>query len=312
MRFYGYEKTPSFYETDEVAMKDHCSKRSLPSWLHRRLGCGHELKKTGEMVQKNALHTVCEEACCPNLLECYSRKVATFLLLGKTCTRACAFCGIDFSKKPQAVDKEEPERVVEAIRSLSLRHAVLTMVTRDDLPDGGASHIAQTVELIRHSLPGVTIEVLISDFEGREESMRCVLESGPHIWNHNVETVPRLTPFVRHKATYERSLAVLSYAKKNMPNLVTKSGLMVGLGESEEEVGEVLIDLHSIGVSMVTVGQYLQPFSRNLPVKEYISPEQFERYRKRGMELGLQHVLAGPFVRSSYHADQVLLGETSL
>ena len=292
-------------------MNDHCARRPLPPWLHRRLGCGNELKQTGDMVQANALHTVCEEARCPNLLECYSKKVATFLLLGKTCTRACAFCGIDFEREPKPADPEEPERVVEAIQSLALRHAVLTMVTRDDLSDGGASHMARTVERIRYSLPSVTIEVLTSDFEGKEASIRCVIESGPHIWNHNVETVPRLTPSVRHKATYKRSLEVLSYVNRQKPSLVTKSGLMVGLGESEEEVLQVLIDLHSIGVSIVTIGQYLRPSSGKLSVKEYIAPEQFERYRKQGMEIGLKHVLAGPFVRSSYLADQFAHEEKS-
>jgi lipoic acid synthetase len=276
--------------------------KRLPAWLHRKLSLNDEMQRTGERIKASCLHTVCEEARCPNLLECYSKKVATFLLLGRECTRACAFCEIDFAKEPLDIDQEEPERIVEAINSLGLRHAVLTMVTRDDLADGGSSHIARTVELIHKKLPKVSVEVLTSDFQGNEESIRCVVQSGPHIFNHNVETVPRLTPHVRHKATYERSLEVLSFAKQLCPTLVTKSGLMVGLGEREEEVQSVLKDLKETNVSIVTIGQYLQPSKRKLPVQEYITPEIFEAYRAFGLKIGLEHVFSAPFVRSSYNA----------
>lgn len=279
----------------------------FPSWLHRKLPKGNELWHTGEIIQKNRLHTVCEEAKCPNLLECWSKKTATFLVMGKACTRACGFCNIDFTQTPVALDQQEPERVADSVLQLGLRHVVITMVARDDLADGGAAHIAKVVHEIRKRSPESTIEVLTSDFCGREESLQIVLEAHPEIFNHNLETVRTLTPTVRHKATYERSLKVLSFAHQNRPlNMLIKSGIMVGLGETAQQVEEALQDLRRTGCDIVTMGQYLQPHRHNLRVKAFVTPEQFKAYEEYGYSLGFKHMYCGPFVRSSYHAESTL------
>lgn len=275
-------------------------RKKLPPWLVKRLSAHDVIRCTGEKVQEHALHTVCQEAHCPNILECYSKKKATFLLLGKVCTRSCPFCDIAYDPAVKGVDENEPQRVLEAIQGLGLKHVVLTMVTRDDLEDGGSTHIANTITLIHKELPSVSVEVLTSDFQGNEVDIRRVVDAEPSIFNHNLETVRRLTPKIRHKATYQRSLEVLAYAKKYCPSLRTKSGIMVGLGEQEDEVRSTLQDLQEVGVSIVTIGQYLQPSSQKLPVRSFILPEQFEAYRAFGEEIGLLSVVSGPFVRSSY------------
>lgn len=278
----------------------------FPSWLHRKLPPGGSLWQTGEILSRNRLHTVCEEAKCPNLLECWSRKTATFLVMGKACTRSCGFCDIDFSKAPAPLDPEEPARVADSVLEMGLKHVVVTMVARDDLPDGGAAHLAQIVQSIRHKVPSATIELLTSDLSGNIEALETVLKAEPDIFNHNIETVRELTPRVRHKATYERTLTLLRTAKRSKPHLLVKSGLMVGLGETEDQVVTTLKDLKQAGCDIVTIGQYLQANHRKLRVKEFVPPEQFEKYKTLGHQLGIPHLFCGPFVRSSYNADLVL------
>ena len=236
------------------------------------------------------------------MVECYAQKTATFLLLGKSCTRSCAFCEIAHEAHPLPLDPNEPKRVCEAICSLKLQYVVLTMVTRDDLPDGGASHVAETVQAIRQADSSIQVEVLVSDFDGKEKAIQTILESGIAVFNHNIETVERLTPRVRHKATYRRSLQVLKQAHQMKPNLKIKSGLMVGLGEQEEEVYQAFHDLLQSHVELVTIGQYLRPSSKKMAVYEYVTPQQFQKYKEYGESIGIKEVLAGPFVRSSYHA----------
>ncbi len=280
----------------------------FPSWLHRKLPKGGALHQTGQVLSEHRLHTVCEEAKCPNLLECWSKNTATFLVMGKECSRNCGFCDIDFSKSPKALDQEEPRRVALSVYALQLKHVVITMVARDDLPDGGSHHLVKVIEAIRGSNQDVTIEVLTSDFMGREESLRDVLNSKPEIFNHNIETVRVLTPRVRHKATYERTLEVLKFASQNRmhPGMKIKSGLMIGLGETEEQVFETLRDLHQAGCDIVTIGQYLQANPRKLLVKAFIHPDQFKRYEEYGYSIGIPYLYCGPFVRSSYNANLVL------
>lgn len=282
-------------------------KGRFPSWLHRRLPKGSELQQTGQILAKNRLHTVCEEAKCPNLLECWSHKTATFLIMGKECTRNCGFCDIDFSQAPKALETDEPLRVAESVKELGLRHVVITMVARDDLPDGGSHHLVQVMQEVRRLNPGVTLEVLTSDFNGQSQAWQAVLEAEPHIFNHNIETVRDLTPRVRHKATYERTLSLLHYvATHRCTGMKVKSGLMVGLGETEEEVYQTLKDLKQVGCDIVTIGQYLQPNRQKLRVKAFVSPEQFKKYETFGYEIGLSYLYCGPFVRSSYNAGLVL------
>lgn len=278
----------------------------FPSWLHRRLPKGGTLWNTDQILAENRLHTVCEEAKCPNLFECWSKKTATFLVMGKACTRNCGFCSIDFSKTPAALESDEPERVADSILKLGLRHAVITMVARDDLADGGAGHLAAIVHATRQKVPTITIELLTSDFEGRRAALDQILAAGPEIFNHNIETVRALTPRVRHKATYERSLEVLGYVKSSSSQLLVKSGMMVGLGETEEQVYETLQDLKHAGCDIVTIGQYLQPDRRKLLVKQFIAPEQFKKYEQFGYSIGVKQMYCGPFVRSSYNAEMVL------
>lgn len=274
----------------------------FPPWLHRKLPEGNTLFSTTALIQEKGLHTVCSEAKCPNLLECYSKKTATFLVLGKECTRACGFCEIDFAKAPQAPDQDEPERVAESVERLGLLHAVITMVARDDLADGGAKHVVDVMQAIRKRCPETTLETLTSDFEAKEACLDLIVKAAPEIFNHNVETVARLTPQVRHKATYDRSLSVLRYIKEKAPNLLVKSGIMVGLGETKEEVFQTLYDLKNAGCDIVTIGQYLQASNHKLRVKEFVHPSRFDEYKEEGLRLGLSHVYAAPFVRSSYNA----------
>jgi lipoic acid synthetase len=279
----------------------------FPSWLHRKMPSGSELQKTGAVLNQHRLHTVCEEAKCPNLLECWSKKTATFLILGKECTRSCGFCDIQYAKQPAAIDADEPERVAQSACELGLKHIVITMVARDDLPDGGASHLINVMLAVRKKIPEATIEVLTSDFLGNESSLETVLRARPEIFNHNIETVRELTPRVRHTATYERTLHVLRFAKQQgSPGLMVKSGMMLGLGETEEQIKEALHDLHDAGCDIVTLGQYLQASHRKLRVKAFIHPDTFQQYQEYGHQIGIKFMYCGPFVRSSYNANLVI------
>jgi lipoic acid synthetase len=277
----------------------------FPSWLHRKLPKGDNFFKTNTLLQKYRLNTVCEEAKCPNRFECYSKKTATFLALGKQCTRSCGFCDIDFSKTPKAPEEDEPIRIALSVKELGLSHVVITMVARDDLADGGAVHIANIIKQVRLENPQVTIEVLTSDFNGNFTAIDTVLTAHPEIFNHNIETVRRLTPKVRHKATYDRTLNVLSYVKSQNKSLFLKSGIMLGLGEEEEEVKQTISDLHQAGCDIITIGHYLQASHHNLSVKAFVTPEQFKAYEEYGTRLGVKYMYCGPFVRSSYNAHEV-------
>ncbi|MBA3815085.1 MAG: lipoyl synthase [Parachlamydiaceae bacterium] len=280
----------------------------FPSWLHRKLPQGSNLLKTGQIIENNRLHTVCEEAKCPNLLECWSKKTATFLVMGKECTRSCGFCDIDFTKTPKELEPDEPERVADSVKKLGLKHVVITMVARDDLPDGGARHLANVIREVRGRNENITLEVLTSDFAGNFDALDIILDAQPEIFNHNIETVRELTPRVRNKATYDRTLQVLKYAKSHRKNsgMLVKSGLMVGLGEAATQVQETLRDLSNAKCDIITMGQYLQPNSHKLLVKSFVTPEEFKAYEVYGYSLGFKHMYCGPFVRSSYNADVVI------
>ncbi len=278
----------------------------FPSWLHRNLPKGANLFKTNAILSKYRLNTVCEEAKCPNRFECYSHKTATFLTLGKECTRNCGFCDIDFSKAPAPPEADEPERIAASVKELGLQHVVITMVARDDLPDQGAEHIAQIIRTIRKESPSVTVEVLTSDFSGDTRCLDIVLNEAPEVFNHNIETVREWTPRVRHKATYERTLSVLRYARDSKKAKHIKSGLMVGLGETKPQVEATIFDLFEAGCDCITIGQYLQANHKKLLVKEFVTPEQFKAYEAFGLSLGVKKMYCGPFVRSSYHAHEVI------
>ena len=277
----------------------------FPSWLHRKIPSGGKIAETNRILSHLGLNTVCEEAKCPNRLECYSHNTATFLALGKACTRACGFCDIDFTKTPKAPDPEEPSKIAQACKELGLEHVVITMVARDDLQDQGSLHIVKIIEEIRRLNPKLTTEVLVSDFCGEQEAILNVIKARPGIYNHNMETVRRLTPKVRHRATYERSLEVLKFVKQQDPSIPTKSGIMLGLGETQEEVFETIDDLALIGLDILTMGQYLQASRLKLPVRAFVTPEQFKVYEDYARSKGIKEVFAGPFVRSSYHAFDV-------
>lgn len=274
----------------------------FPSWLHRSIPPGDQIFQTNSILAKYGLNTVCEEAKCPNRLECYTKKTATFLALGKQCTRNCGFCDIDFSKTPKAPEADEPQRIAASVKELGLKHTVITMVARDDLPDQGASHIAAIVRAIRTQNPGVTIELLTSDFSGDVKLLDIVLAEKPEVFNHNLESVRSLSPRIRHKAEYDRTLKVLRHAKDSKQVYFVKSGIMLGLGETEEEVKESIRDLYTAGCDIITLGQYLQASSIKLRVKEFISPKQFKIYEEYGLSIGVPHMYSGPFVRSSYNA----------
>lgn len=286
--------------------KDETAKGRFPSWLHIKLPKGDEIFSTNAIVEKHGLNTVCEEAKCPNRLECYTKKTATFLALGKECTRNCGFCDIDFSKNPKMPEADEPERIALSAQELGLKHIVITMVARDDLEDKGASHIAKIIEKIRNVNEDATVEVLTSDFSGDTKALETVLNAKPEVFNHNIETVRSLSPRVRHKAEYERSLSMLKYAKEMNQAKFIKSGIMVGLGETEEEVKETIRDLYEAGCSIITIGQYLQPNLRKLRVKSFVHPDTFKMYEEYGKSIGVSHMYAGPFVRSSYNASLFL------
>ncbi len=274
-----------------------------PEWLKVRIPGGEGYTRLKSLIDQHGLHTVCEEARCPNMGECWSSGTATFMILGDTCTRSCGFCAVR-TGRPGAVDFGEPSRVADAIRIMGVRHAVITSVNRDELPDGGAAVFAETIRQARFVNPGITIEVLIPDFRGVEWALDVVLQAGPDILNHNVETVPRLYSVVRPQAKYDRSLEVLERAGRK--GALTKSGMMLGLGEEEAEVLDVMSDLRRAGCSILTLGQYLSPTRDHLPVVRYVTPEEFRTFRARGLEMGFRHVESGPLVRSSYHAARQL------
>ena len=275
-----------------------------PKWLRRRLPPAGQNTTVRAAVQGRGLHTVCVEAHCPNQMECFGRGTATFLLLGPSCTRRCTFCAVD--KSPvHSPDAGEPARIAEAVAQLDLNFCVLTMVTRDDLKDGGAEHIARTVASIRKARPGTGIELLISDLGGNWAGLEKVLRSEPEVLNHNVETVPRLYAEVRPQADFNRSLELLARGSSHLPSLVTKSGMMLGLGETREELIETMQQIRATGCSLLTLGQYLAPSDRHHPVVRYVPPEEFEEYREIGMRIGFSGVASSPFVRSSYEAGRL-------
>ena len=273
-----------------------------PEWLKKQFDPIAEARMTA-LLRSLSLHTVCEDANCPNRSECFKSRTATFLILGDVCTRGCRYCAVA-KGSPQPLDSDEPERVAEASASLGLKHIVVTSVTRDDLPDGGAAHFARTILALRERLPQSTIEVLIPDFQGSEAALRLVIDAQPDIINHNVETVPLLYPLVRPQADYARSLELLRRVKQ--AGLYSKTGFMVGLGETQEDVLSLMDDLVAAGCDMLTIGQYLQPSKHHLPVVDFITPEQFEDYRLIALEKGIRFVASGPFVRSSYHAAEAM------
>jgi lipoic acid synthetase len=278
----------------------------LPEWFRLKLPTASAYFATRNLIDDLNLHTVCESARCPNHWECWSKGTATFMIAGDRCTRACGFCAVD-TRRPMALEADEPERVAEATRRMKLKHVVITAVARDDLADGGAAHFQKVIERVRAVNPEIVIEVLTPDFLDDDAAIDTVLAARPEIFNHNLETIRRLTPEVRSVATYERSLSVLAKAKKRAPKIFTKSGLMLGLGETEAELHEAMADLRAVGCDLLTLGQYLQPTKKHLPVVEFIHPDQFAEHKKTGETMGFTHVASGPLVRSSYHADDFVL-----
>ena len=272
-----------------------------PEWLKVKIPSGVGYTETKQLVDQHKLHTVCEEARCPNIAECWARRSATFMILGDVCTRSCGFCAVKTGRPPY-LDWDEPRRVAEAVAKLELRHCVISSVNRDELPDGGAQIFAMTIREIRRRLPHCTIEVLIPDFKGNEAALRTVLDAKPEILNHNVETIPRLYKRVRPQANYRQSLEVLARAKAY--GAVTKSGFMLGLGETLDEAKTLLCDLYESRVDIATIGQYLQPTREHLPVERFVPPQEFAALKAFGLSLGFRHVESGPLVRSSYHADE--------
>ncbi len=274
-----------------------------PKWLRVKLPTGESYKKVRSLVDEHKLHTICESGNCPNMGECWGEGTATFMILGNICTRSCGFCAVQ-TGRPEAVDEFEPGRVAHSVKTMGVKHAVITSVDRDDLKDGGGEIWAQTVLAIRKQSPGTTLETLIPDFAGKWENLQMVIDVAPEIVSHNLETVRRLTKQVRIQAKYDRSLEVLYRLKKG--GMRTKSGIMLGLGETHEEILETLEDLRSVQVDVVTLGQYLQPTVKHLPIAEFVTPERFEAYREAGMKMGFRYVESGPLVRSSYHAEKHL------
>jgi len=283
------------------------SRPRLPEWLRIKLPQSDTFSHTRSLLDELKLHTVCESAKCPNHWECWSKGTATFMIAGDRCTRACGFCAVS-TAKPFALEADEPGRVAEATRRMRLKHVVITAVARDDLADGGAEHFRKTIEEVRKLNPGIVIEVLVPDFNESDAAIETVLTASPQIFNHNLETVRRLTPSVRHRATYERSLTVLRKVKARRGNSIyTKSGVMLGLGETPEELFTAMEDLRAANCDILTLGQYLQPTLKHLPVVEFVSPEKFQAYGERARQMGFVHVASGPMVRSSYHADEFTL-----
>jgi len=285
-------------KTEENATKGQTKR---PEWLKVKIPLGQKYSEIKTLVSTQKLHTVCEEARCPNIAECWNRGTATFMILGDICTRSCGFCAVK-TGKPTWLDKEEPRRVAESVRKMNLRHAVITSVNRDELPDGGSTLFAETIREIQRAIPTCRVEVLIPDFKGNHQALMNVIEAKPDILNHNTETVPRLYQVVRPQANYAQSLELLDRAKK--AGMVTKSGVMVGLGETNEEVLDVMRDMRKVALDILTIGQYLQPTKEHLPVDRFVHPDEFLMFRNKGMEMGFRVVESDPLVRSSYHADE--------
>lgn len=275
-----------------------------PSWLRVKLPIGEEYRKVRSLVTDNKLHTICESGNCPNMGECWGAGTATFMILGNVCTRSCGFCAVA-TGRPSAVDRNEPARVAESVRIMKVKHCVITSVDRDDLTDGGASIWVETIRAIRKACPGTTMETLIPDFQGKWDNLEMVVNEKPEVISHNLETVSRLTKQVRIQAKYDRSLEVLKRIKEGGVN--SKSGVMLGLGESREEVIETMQDLRNVNVDILTLGQYLQPTPNHLAVAEYIHPDQFAYYKEEGLKMGFRYVESGPLVRSSYHAEKHII-----
>ena len=288
----------------EIIEKDNSEIRiKKPKWLRVKLPTGENYRKVRSLVDEHKLHTICESGSCPNMGECWGEGTATFMILGNICTRSCGFCAVK-TGLPEEVDNFEPGKVAHSVKTMGIKHAVVTSVDRDDLKDGGSEIWVQTVKAIRHQSPGTTMETLIPDFAGNWENLQRIIDVAPEIVSHNLETVRRLTKQVRIQAKYDRSLEVLFRLKKG--GMRTKSGIMLGLGETDEEILETMEDLRSVQVDILTLGQYLQPTSKHLPIVEFVTPERFDRYREIGMEMGFKYVESGPLVRSSYHAEKHL------
>lgn len=279
-------------------------KDARPSWLKIKVPLGTKYVEVKNIIQSSGLNTVCEDARCPNMADCWNRGTATFMILGDTCTRSCGFCSVK-TGRPLTLDMDEPRRVAEAVQTMNLKHAVITSVNRDELKDGGSGIFAETIRAIRERMPNCSIEVLIPDFMGKREAIFTLIDARPDILNHNMETVPSLYRRVRPQAKYQRSLNLLDLCKQQ--GLTTKTGMMLGLGETYDEVLQVMRDLRAINVDILTLGQYLQPTKEHLPVERYVTPEEFEDWKKIGLELGFRHVESGPLVRSSYHAEEQVI-----
>ncbi len=287
--------------SEEIKTSENNIRIKKPSWLRVKLPIGENYKKVRALVDEHKLHTICESGSCPNMGECWGEGTATFMILGNICTRSCGFCAVQ-TGRPENVDEFEPGKVAHSIKTMQIKHAVITSVDRDDLKDGGAGIWVQTVKAVRHQSPITTMETLIPDFAGKWENLQQIIEVAPEIVSHNLETVRRLTKNVRIQAKYDRSLEVLFRLKKG--GMRTKSGVMLGLGETDEEIIETMQDLRSVGVDILTLGQYLQPTPKHLPVVEFVTPERFDKYKQLGMEMGFRFVESGPLVRSSYHAEK--------
>jgi len=293
-------------------MKPHRVEEELlgkPPWLKQRLPAGFICEEVGTLINNSKVHTVCQEAQCPNIWECFSRKTATFMIMGDRCSRNCRFCAVNHGPN-RFPDPEEPLRIAGMVQNLNLDYVVITSVTRDDLPDGGASFFVRTVKEIRRKVPNALIELLIPDFQGNKDALRSITEVRPNVLNHNIETVPRLYPIVRPEAIYQRSLDLLKQAVTFDSTIVAKSGLMLGLGEQPEEILNTLKDLLDAGCQLVSMGQYLQPTKAHLSVERYIPPKEFNNWRKIALEMGFVEVASGPFVRSSYHAKNLYQAAT--
>lgn len=288
------------------------TRQRLPPWFKRSLPANGESSGTDAVVRKHGLVTVCEEAACPNRQECWSKKAATFMLMGEACTRTCTFCDVAWVKNPPPLDASEPTRTAAAIAELGLRFAVITSVNRDDLPDGGAAHFAATVRAVRERCPGTLVEILTPDFCGNWEALAVAAAAKPDVYNHNLETIGRLYPTVRPQARYRRSLELLKRVKAQEPGVLTKSGIMVGLGETDDEVRQIMHDLREQGCDIMTIGQYLRPTLEHHDIIRFVPPETFTQYEVWGRELGFRYVAAGPYVRSSYFAEEVMAGAVGL
>jgi lipoic acid synthetase len=288
----------------EIIEKDNSEIRiKKPKWLRVKLPTGENYRKVRSLVDEHKLHTICESGSCPNMGECWGEGTATFMILGNICTRSCGFCAVK-TGRPEEVDLYEPGKVAQSVKIMQIKHAVITSVDRDDLKDGGAEIWAQTVRAIRQQSPGTTMETLIPDFAGLWHNLQVIIDVAPEIVSHNLETVRRLTKAVRIQAKYDRSLEVLFRLKKG--GMRTKSGIMLGLGETDDEIIETMEDLRAVNVDILTIGQYLQPTPKHLPIAEFVTPERFEKYRTLGLEMGFRYVESGPLVRSSYHAEKHL------